>query len=371
MLGAPITSTVRHNVFATSEAVATLRARLRIRTAARLDAWSAGGGGEVQMAATTRELHRLGIDARPWRPWDADELQAGDVVHFFGSRPEFVEPAEALKTRDVRVVVSTIAWFDWRNTLREPTSLVRRSCDLARYAMRAALPRLPSWRRRLYQAADLLLPNSLAEAEQLIRLFQMPRAKVRIVPNGVDPRFAAADARQFQACYGHDPFVLCPGRIEPRKNQLALIRALHGKGIRLVLLGDVVTGHERYAAACRAAADDLVLFIGGVRHDDPLLASAYAACRCVALTSWYETPSLAALEAALCGTPLVLPSGGSAREYFGPLARYVAPHDLAEIHAAVSAAAAESRSSRLANLVSGQFTWQHVAEATWAAYDAL
>lgn len=371
MMAAEITSTARHIAVAASEVVATSQTRRRVRTAARLDAWSAGGGGEVQMAATTRELHHLGIDARPWRPWDADELNAGDVVHFFGSRPEFVESAEALKSRDIRVVVSTIAWFDWRNTLREPTSLVRRSRDLARYALRAALPRLPSWRRRLYHAADLLLPNSQAEAEQLIRLFQVSPAKVRVVPNGVDPCFAAADARLFQARYGDRPFVLCPGRIEPRKNQLALIRALKGTGLRLVLLGDVVSGHERYRAACRAAADDSVNFLGRVQHDDPLLASAYAACRCVALTSWYETPSLSALEAALTGTPLVLPAGGSAREYFGPLARYVAPHNLPEIRAAVSAAAAEPRSSNLAILVNRQFTWRHVAEATQAAYESI
>ncbi len=371
MTAAVITPISRHVAFAASEAVTPPQTHRRIRTAARLDAWSAGGGGEVQMDATARELRRLGFDARAWRPWDADELQAGDVVHFFGSRPEFVGPAEALKSRGVRVVVSTIAWFDWRNTLREPTSLFRRSRDLARYALRAALPRLPSWRRRLYHAADLLLPNSQAEAEQLIRLFRVPQAKVRIVPNGVDARFAAADAQLFQARFGNNSFVLCPGRIEPRKNQLTLIRALRGTGLRLVLLGDVVSGHDRYLSACRAAADDSVLFLGRVQHDDPLLASAYAACRCVALASWYETPSLAALEAALTGTPLVLPAGGSAREYFGPLARYVTPHNLAEIRAAVLAAATEPRSSSLASLVSGQFTWRHVAEATWAAYDAL
>lgn len=368
---APLTSAPRGVSRIATEFVGTPQLQRRIRTAGRLDAWSASGGGEVQMTATTRELHRLGINARAWRPWDADELQADDIVHFFGSRPEFVEPAKALRGRGVRVAVSTIAWFDWRNTLREPTSLARRGRDLARYALRAALPRLPSWRRRLYHAADLLLPNSQAEAEQLTRLFEIPPSKIRVVPNGVDPRFAAADSRLFQGRYDDKPFVLCPGRIEPRKNQLALIRALRNTGLRLVLLGDVVSGHDQYLAACRAEADDSVAFLGGIPHDNPLLASAYAACRCVALTSWYETPSLAALEAALTGTPLVLPAGGSAREYFGPFARYVTSDRLSEIRAAVVAAAAEPRSGELAALVRDQFTWRHVAEATRAAYDAI
>ena len=46
---------------------------------------------------------------------------------------------------------------------------------------------------------------------------------------------------------------------------------------------------------------EAVRWLGASDHDDPLLASAYAAARVFALPSWFETPGLAALEAALAG----------------------------------------------------------------------
>jgi glycosyltransferase involved in cell wall biosynthesis len=346
-------------------------ATYRVRAVARFDAYAARGGGEVQMSSTIAALTAADVDARAWRPWDDDEIRPGDVVHFFGSRTEFVPLVEAMRRRGAKTVLSTIAWFDWRNAWREPQSLASRFAATARYAIRSSFPSIRSWRRRLYHGVDLLLPNSQAEAEQLMRLFQVPPQRIRVVPNGVEQRFAAADTDLARRHIGSDPLVLCVGRIEPRKNQLSLIRALRRSGLKLAIIGAVAPGHDRYFEACRLAADENVRFLGHVDRNDPLLASAYAACQCLALTSWYETPSLAALEAAMTGTPLVLPSGGCAREYFGSLATYVAPHDLEEIRRAVIRAAGQSRSRELAELVRGQFTWQAVADATKAAYESL
>ena len=343
---------------------------LRIRAVGRFDALAAPGGGEIQLAATTAALADLGYDARAWRPWD-DDLGAGDVVHFFGSRPEFAPLIAAAQAAGARVAVSTIAWFDRRNAWRESTSLVRRVSAACRYAVRAACPSVPSWRRRQYHAADLLLPNSQAEAEQLMRLFEVPARKIRVVPNGADPRFAGAEPTLFRRRFGDRPFVLAVGRIEPRKNQLNLVRAMRGSALRLVVVGDVVPGHEAYAQQCRRFADGDALFLPGLAHDDPLLASAYAACACAALVGWYETPGLAALEAAMTGAPIVVPAGGCAYEYFGPAAEYVVRGDPDEILAAVDRAVARGRDVLTAQMICDQFTWRRTAEITAEAYATL
>jgi glycosyltransferase involved in cell wall biosynthesis len=204
-----------------------------------------------------------------------------------------------------------------------------------------------------------------------MRLFQLPADRIRIVPNGADRRFASADPELFRARYGGKPFVLCVGRIEPRKNQLTLVRALANTGLRLVLVGDTVPGHERYAEQCRREVGADAHFVGRLATDDPLLASAYAACACLALVSWYETPGLAALEAAMTGTPLVLPQGGCAAEYFGKRAEYVPPDDAGTIRGAVLRAAARPRDPETARLVADYFTWQKVAQATAEAYASL
>ena len=47
-------------------------------------------------------------------------------------------------------------------------------------------------------------------------------------------------------------------------------------------------------------------WLGRLDHHDPLLASAYAAARVFALPSWFETPGLAALEAALAGCSVAI-----------------------------------------------------------------
>jgi glycosyltransferase involved in cell wall biosynthesis len=351
--------------------------------AGKLTALDAPGGGEIQMFGTLRGLRELDVKARLWRPWE-ESLSEAKCLHLFGSLPEHLPLVEAARRADLPVLLSTITWFDWSAYWREPGNLIHRLRAVAGFAARAACPKLPSWRRTLYQSVDLLLPNSNAEAAQLTRYFQVPSEKLHIVPNGADPRFADADPepflklldRQFSArtpkavCsqIAEGRFVLYVGRIEPRKNQLGLLNAMCGTGVPVVLLGDAVPGHDRYWKTCCRAADGSVIFLPRLDHDDPLLKSAYAACGCLALTGWYETPGLVALEAAMTGTPLVLPRGGSAHEYFDRDALYVRPDDLLGIRRAVLEALERPRSKQIAQRVQDNFTWEVAARVTLEAY---
>lgn len=339
----------------------------RVLVAGKLSAMECPGGGEVQMHATAAALGRLGVQVRMWRPWE-DDLGWAHCLHLFGSAPEHIPVVEAAHRRGVPVVLSPIAWFDFAACLGEQRGLVHRVAAAAKFVLRAALPQLPSWRRRLYHAADVLAPNSQAEARQLVRFFRVPPDKLHVVPNAADTRFAAGRAELFEQAFAIRRFVLCPGRIEPRKNQLALIEALAGCELPVVILGHPVPGYQWYAAQCRRKAGRNVHFIQGMDHHDPLLASAYAAAACVVLCSWFETPGLAALEAALCGTPVVVPARGSAYEYFGPLAQYAKPNDQRSIRDAVLRAVARNRDPALAQHVSQRYTWQHAAQATLGAY---
>jgi len=335
--------------------------------AGKLDAMIAPGGGEIQLAAMAEALPAVGVDARRWRPWE-ESFAAADVLHLFGSVPEHLPLVEAARRQGVAVVLSPIAWFALADAWRQPRPIGGRLAACGRFAARAACPRLPSWRRRLYHAVDRLLPNSRAEARQLTHYFQVPPERIHVVSNGADERFADADAEAFVDAFGLRDFVLYVGRIEPRKNQLGFLRAMRGSGLPLVVLGDVVPGHEAYLAACRDAADANVHFLPRLEHDDPRLAGAYAACTCLALASWFETPGLVALEAGMSGTPLVLPEGGCAREYFGPMAEYVKPNDLSGIRRAVLAAMGRPRDPGLAEHVREHCSWHAAAEATKAAY---
>ena len=338
--------------------------------AGKLTALDSPGGGEIQMLALVEALRSAGIHVRSWRPWE-ERLEGADCLHLFGSVPEHLPVVEAAHRQGVPIVLSTIAWFDLGGYWRQPRPLLGRLAACGGFLARAGCPRLPSWRRRLYHAVDLLMPNSNAEAGQLIRYFGVPAERIHVVPNGADERFARPDPEPFVRRIGIRDFVLSPGRIEPRKNQLGLIRALRRTGVPVVVLGDAVPGYEWYAERCRRAADADVRFVGRVDHNDPLLAGAYGACACLVLAGWYETPGLVALEAGMSGVPLVLPEAGSAREYFGHEAGYVRPGDPAGIRRAVLEAMRRARSRTLAEHVRRDFSWRAAAQATLEGYQKV
>lgn len=345
--------------------------RLRVLMAGKLTALESPGGGEVQMLRTQQSLRAHGVDATLWRPWE-QRLAEADVLHLFGSQPEHVELAESARRLNIPVVLSTVAWFDLASLWHERWSLSRRLAACGRYLFRAAVPSWPSWRRRLYHLCDRLLPNSNVESAQLTRLFQVPTQRIRAVPNGADERFALGDPALAHELLGSaEPFVLYCGRIEPRKNQLGFLRALHGVDVPIVIVGDAVSGEQTYLDECRRVAGRRVKFLGRVEHDSPLLASLYAACGCLVLASWFETPGLVALEAGMSGVPLVLPRGGCAAEYFGPLATYVAPRDYGAIREQTLRALRQPRNPLLAQLVHDNFSWQATAQATREVYDEL
>jgi glycosyltransferase involved in cell wall biosynthesis len=328
------------------------------------------GGGEVQLRKTAEYLRRAGVDARLMDAWH-DRIESARCLHLFGTLPEHVAMARVARRRGVPVVLSPISWYDWRMSLRAEPTWWRRLRAAGGLCTRRLWRSCPSWRRELLHLADCLLPNSQAEAEQLVCYFGVPRERIAVVPNGVEERFAHGDASRFETEFGVRDFVLMTGRIEPRKNQLGLIRALRDTSLPLVLVGDPHIDHASYFAECRVAAGPTVRFVPRLDHDSAMLAAAYAAARVVALPSWFETPGLTALEGALAGANVVVTAIGSAKEYFGRHAWYVRPDDPAGIRRAVVGAWQAPRRAELCEHVRRNFLWTAVAQCTGRVYEAL
>ncbi len=215
--------------------------------------------------------------------------------------------------------------------------------------------------RFLLETVAVLLPNSDAERRVIAGRFGVERPAL-VVPNAADPELFRPPVGEPPARAG----VLCVGRLEPRKNQLRLIEALRGSGIPLTLVGQAGRFNRGYARKCRAAADGTVRFVS---HQSPEgLRALYRAARVHACVSWYETPGLASLEAALCGCAIVVTPGGSTREYFREQAWYCDPADPASIRAAIERASASTAPAALAARLAEECTWQAAARQTYAAY---
>lgn len=190
-----------------------------------------------------------------------------------------------------------------------------------------------------------------------------------VVYNGVAVG-SGEDPTAFANRQGIFDYVLCVGRIEPRKNQLLLVEALRGSGISVVLIGAV--SDRRYADLVAARGEGMVHMIGRVPPNSGLLRSAFRGARVFALPSWTEGGPLAALEAAMAGTPLVLGSGGSEQEYFGDFARYCKAGNLSSIRTAIMEAYESPRSQaetcRQVAHFEANFSTERMIEKTIAAY---
>lgn len=325
------------------------------------------GGGEVQLIKTGEYLRKAGVEVKLFDQWK-DKLEDFDILHVFGSVKDCTGLMAAARNRGVKVVLSPIFWSGLKRALREEGDILKKTGLLVRHAVKRVFPYFPSGRRETMELSDIMLPNSIMEAEQITKLFGISRRKMAVVPNGVDLRFREADAAEFIERYGKKDFILYAGRIEPRKNQLNFIRAMKGTGRTVVFAGEPVSDYTDYYEQCRKEASENTFFIGRVEHESTLLSSAYAASGIFALTSWFETPGLAALEAGLSGSKVVITEEGSTREYFGDMAFYAKPEDIFSIRASVDKAYSSDRTVELKEHILKNFTWEKVAEKTAEAY---
>jgi glycosyltransferase involved in cell wall biosynthesis len=332
--------------------------------------FQAPGGGENQLVQTARHLEALGRTVRPFVTW-ADRIEEAKLLHLFGMSREGLELARVARARGVPVVLSPISWFEPRALAALAPNAALGALHVAKWALRLAAPGQPSWRRDLLRLATAILPNSDAEARQLVRLFHVEPSSIHVVPNGVEARFADGDPGLFRWKFDEGNFVLYVGRIEPRKNVLGLIRATQAAGLPLVVIGDVVPGFEAYGDACRRLGQGCVRWVGRLNHDDPLLASAYAAARVFALPSWFETPGLAALEAALAGCAIVITPSGCTREYFGESVQYARPDRPRSIARALEQAWEAGPNPWLINQIRLYYLWTAVARKTAEVYDQV
>jgi glycosyltransferase involved in cell wall biosynthesis len=163
--------------------------------------------------------------------------------------------------------------------------------------------------------------------------------------------------------------VICVGRIEGRKNQLNLIRAINGTGYRLLIIGSPSANQTNYYRACLSAAGPNVSFIAGISQEELIVH--YATARVHVLPSWFETTGLSSLEAAAMGCMLVITDKGDTREYFGDHAFYCDPASPASILAAVKRAAAAEPDGALQRKILSEYTWAQTALLTADAYRKL
>ncbi|HHY99232.1 MAG TPA: glycosyltransferase family 4 protein [Firmicutes bacterium] len=332
---------------------------MRVLFQSRPDLLRLPAGDTIQVMETMRALRELGVEVDHCMELNPD-LSGYDLVHLFNISRAVETYAQCRNAveRGRPVVVSPIYWNMEEYILNEESDRSQRLVEWWR--------KDNAFRLQILKWADMVLPNGWAEMNLIHRDFGI-RPNYMIVPNGADPAFANADPIPFVSTYGLEDIVLCVGRISPRKNQLRLIKALSGIGIDVVLIGAV--NDPFYFEKCREHAGANIKFLPQMPQSQ--LASAYAAAKAHVLPSWYDTPGLVSLEAAMAGCNIVSTNRGTAAEYFGNLAWYCDPRDVESIREAALRAYSSERVGKLKEIILTQFTWEVAARETLKAYEMV
>ncbi len=220
--------------------------------------------------------------------------------------------------------------------------------------------------------SSVWLPNSQMELDTILKEFCVSQKSSVIVPNGVeiDDNIINTDSSIFESKYKIKDFILCAGRIEPRKNQVSVMMALENSNIPVIFAGGLNNKHKWYITKFNdyLKKNKNFIYIGNI--DRTLLYSGFKACKVSVLPSWFETTGLVGLEAGLMGTNVVITNKGYTQEYFEDKAWYCDPENIESIRDAILSAYNSNRSKYdLKSKIVDQYTWEKAAEETLKAYN--
>lgn len=339
------------------------------------------GGDTIQVQKTADYLRKLDIDVDIRLCNEVLDYEPYDLVHFFN----IIRPADILRHISLSqkpFVVSTI-YVDYSEYEKKarggilgkvfkiiPGDTIEYIKAVARVLLNGEKLVSPEYLlqgqrgsvRRIIKKAKMLLPNSLSEYNRLARDYNI-QAPYKVVPNAIDPLLFE---EELNAGSREPELVICAGRIEGRKNQLNLIRALNNSPFKLVIIGSASPNQKKYFDACKQEAGPNISFVGSLTQE--ALKDYYRRSKVHVLPSWFETTGLSSLEAAAMGCEIVVTRKGDTVEYFEDHAFYCEPDSIPSIFDAIVKASAHKFDPSLRRKIFREYTWIQAAEKTKEAY---
>lgn len=326
------------------------------------------GGVRTQVLQTKDALEKLGIYVTLFDTWHDFNRGEFDLVHFFAANMATYHLTRAVRAQGLPIVISPV--FFTRRTSRVVRSVIVVDKILGRtvrgiWTDYGLMAEMCGW-------AEAITPNTSEEARLFMEAFGIPKEKITVIPNGVEERFARATPELFEREYGIKNFILTVGHIGPeRKNILRLIEAFEHIDHPAAIIGRIDDTPSGRACLERAKHNPRLLLVDAISHDSMLLASAYAACDVFVLPSQYETPGIAALEAAVAGAKIVITPFGGTAEYFREEAEYVNPYSVEDIVRSIKKALSRPKAPELAERIEKEYSWKRSAEKTKEVYERV
>jgi glycosyltransferase involved in cell wall biosynthesis len=353
---------------------------------ARNTLYSSPGGDTVQIVSTAKYLRLLGVEVDIKLTSDAMNYEAYSLIHFFNIiRPDDILPH--LKKSKLPYVVSTIfvdySEYEKRNRAGITMLLTRfLNGDQLEYLKTIARfvkngNKINSWFyiknghaasiEYVGNNAAMLLPNSNSEYKRFVSAYRVGTPYMKVT-NAIDKSIFSNNVQPNKNFIDH---VLCVGRIEGRKNQLNLIRALANTNVFLTLIGKPSPNHISYYDECKMLVDECenMQIIDHIEQDE--LSEIYLAAKVHVLPSWFETTGLSTLEAAAMDCNVVITKKGDTTEYFSKFAYYCDPENIMSIRDAVLKAHEAPTNPMLKELIFREYIWENAAHQTYVAYNKV
>lgn len=191
------------------------------------------------------------------------------------------------------------------------------------------------------EKADAIIAISEQTKRDLIELLGVKESKIEVVYQGCHVNFRRPITEQqcklVREKYSLPPaYLLNVGTIEPRKNALLILKALHVLGgkqdIPLVIIGRSTAYQEELNAfAMKHNLQHRINYIHKAAFAD--LPAIYNQSTAFIYPSFYEGFGIPLVEAIACGTPVIAATGSCLKEAAGDTSLYVDPgseHELAE-----------------------------------------
>jgi len=324
------------------------------------------GGPTYKILCLKDELQKLGVDIQLFDMWDYTlSFTNNDLVHIFNANMHTYPMANNLKLYGAKYVINPIFYSNHSaqmlhmyRMLEAPFKLIFKRNYSDYY-----------FTKFICDNAERVLPNTRDEGNLLQHGLNVDERKIKVIHNGVETRFAEAEPKLFEKKYGLKDFILYVGHLGPvRKNGPNIIEAFSRIDHPAVVIADVL--HNKEGDLCRQKLSEAknILHIEWLRHDDPMFASAYAACHTFVLATRYETPGRAALEAGLAGANVVITPYGGTKEYFDSFAEYGEPSSVMSIIKKIELSLNKKKNLDLSNHIKKHFLWDTIAKRTLDMY---
>lgn len=367
----------------------------------KLDLLKSFGGDRIQIENTADQLQKLGVrvDIVPNTNIDCSKY---DLVHLFQLDwiPETILYVNNAKKYNKKIVLSPIHHsvesvtkfeneytFDFRRISkvlfkdqfkRDTLKNVYRSFfDFSKayptyYTIKHGFK---NCQKESIKQSEVLLVQTELEAKYLKKTFNIDFKHYK-VPNGVPEIFLNVDQNKLPNLVNFENYILCVGRIEARKNQLNIIKAVDllrnklNKDFQLVFVG-TANKKSNFEYVTRfnfqAKKHTWITHLKQIPHQK--MPSVFSHAKVCVSASWFETTGLTSLESVFCHTNSVA-SGEPAKEYLGEFATYCEPWDVNSIASAIEKEYFAPR-PKISIDKQKEYTWENTAKKTLAVYNKI